>query len=70
MIQHGTTKYVIGVRFGMIVFVALIRWVYVRLFADHNRAPPVTVQDFVDAARSGKWTRQDEATEGMLRMPP
>jgi hypothetical protein len=54
----------------MIAVLPVIGWIYTRFFLDRepdDAKVPITVQDLVDAARSGKWVRKYESTDGLLR---
>jgi hypothetical protein len=48
---------------------AVFSWIYSRFFVERDRdrgTTPVTVQDLVDAARSGKWVKQDDVPVASL----
>jgi len=51
----------------MIALIAVSLWVSNKLFTERVEPSPITVQDLVDAAISGKWDRQYESTEILFR---
>jgi hypothetical protein len=54
----------------MIAALPVIGWIYTRFFLDRDPDDgkiPITVQDLVDAAGSGKWMRRYESTEILFR---
>lgn len=51
-----------------IVLTAISFWVYGRFFSERDEKKPVTIQDLVDAARSGKWGMTYTDAEPMFRM--
>jgi hypothetical protein len=52
----------------MIVLILAFGWAYSRFFTERRGLNPITVQDLVDAARTGKWVKEFDESGVEFRM--